>query len=154
MKGTFSPRLKNEYESVVERYGPPIIPANFPQHLDFQSCCNQWELHLFLPVLQAWAAIKQEAPRHWPVSAFAVDHYVFISDQFRKNGTLSVADVVDALNLIEDGARKLARGIIWIDKMSRTPADFDRITQIERLLDRLTTMALDAAPSDLSRRID
>ena len=150
MEGTFPPRLKNEYESAVERYGPPIVPANFP-HLDFQSCCNQWELHLFLPVLQAWAAAKHEAPRHWPVLAFAVDQYVFFSDQLNKDGTLSVADVVDALNLIDGGANKLARGITQFYKMSTALAskDFDRITQIEKLFERLTATAFDAAPSDL-----
>lgn len=148
---SFPPRLKSDYESVIERYGLPIVPTDFPPSLDFQSCCNQWGLPLFLPVLHTWAATKQDAPRHWPVLAFAVDQYVFISNQLSKTGTPSVADVVDALNLISDGASKVARGITRFYNMSRplSPKHFDRIAQFEKLFDRLTAVALGAAPSDL-----
>ena len=83
--------------------------------------------------------------------AFAVDQYVFVSDQLSKKGIASIADVVDALNLISNGASKLARGIIQFDEMSRTPGlkDFDRIAQIEKLFERLITAAFGATPSDL-----
>jgi hypothetical protein len=153
MQGTYPRRLKDEYERVLERHGSPIIPADFPQNLDFQSCCNRWELNHFLPTLRKWAATEQEAPRHWPVLAFAVDQYVFLSDQLNKNGILSVADVVDALTLIDEGADKLARGITRFHKMSAalgcSVEDLDRIAQIERLFDRLTTNALNVTLSDL-----
>ena len=152
MARSHPPRLKSEYESVIERYGPPIVPANFPPSLDFQSCCNRWGLPLFLPVLHTWAATKQDAPRHWPVLAFAVDQYVFSSNQLSKTGTPSVADVVDALNLISDGASKVARGITRFYNMSRPLSlkHFDRIAQIEKLFDRLIAAPLGAAPSDLN----
>ena len=154
MERTYPPRLKSEYERVVEKYGPPIVPPTFPQHLDLRACCNQqWTLRRFLPTVEKWAAIKQEAPRYWPVLAFAVDQYVFLSDQRNKDGALSVADVVDGLTLISDGASKLARGITRFSQMATALAsnriDIDRIAQIDQLFDRLTTNALDVTPPDL-----
>jgi hypothetical protein len=67
------------------------------------------------------------------------------------NGPISVDDVVDALTPINDGADKLARGITLFYKMSTALAskDFDGNAQIEKIFERLTAMAFDAAPSDL-----
>jgi hypothetical protein len=151
MPSAYPPRLKSGYESVLERYGPPIIPSNFPQHENFESCCDRWELSLFLPIVETWATTKQEAPRHWPVLAFAVDQYVFLSDHFSKGGMISVADAADALTLVNDGASKLARGITRLYKMSTAlpSKSFERNAQIEKLFERIIAMAFGGASTDL-----
>jgi hypothetical protein len=118
------PAIKTEYQKFVKETGGPIEIDGFPKVPSFRSCCWEFPLRSFLPMIERWQTCEATGRRHWPAMAFVTSGYRFLQREFLKNGKEpSAKDISELLSTIAASAKQLRSSLAILQKLALQPSD-------------------------------
>ena len=120
------PSSKTEYQRLVEETGGPLEIDGFKNvtQRTYRSCCWEFPLHTFLPMIERWQASKETGRRHWPAMAFITSQYRSLQRELLKNGKEpSAKEISELLATIASSAEQLRSSLATLQRLAFQPSD-------------------------------